>query len=129
MRKTKTDEEIKSALARCGTSEYKSCEQCPYYSNTATCVERMLGDVLTLIERQQAEIKKWKTECGIFTLEREMYKGGSVEAVKRFAERLKGEMLGRYCMYFNYEITNVIVDKLVKEMVGDKNETICETLF
>lgn len=46
-------------------------------------------------------------------------KTAKAEAIKEFAERLKGEMSGRHCMYFNYEITNVIVDNLVKEMAGD----------
>lgn len=114
MRKTKTYEEVTGALARCGTSEYKSCDQCPYSNNKMTCVERMTKDALDLINRQQADIKKWKTECGIFTLEREMYKGGSIEAVKMFAERLKNHRVG------NVLVMNIAcIDYLVKEMVGD----------
>ena len=41
------------------------------------------------------------------------------EAIKEFAERLKTLMFGKYCDYFNFEITNAIIDNIVKEMVGD----------
>ena len=61
-RKQKTYEEVTGALARCGTSEYKSCDQCPYSNNTATCVERMTKDALDLINRQHAEIEELQKE-------------------------------------------------------------------
>jgi aspartate/methionine/tyrosine aminotransferase len=43
------------------------------------------------------------------------------EAYKEFAERLKPLMFGKYCDYFNFEITNAIIDNLLKEMVGEDN--------
>jgi len=45
------------------------------------------------------------------------YKNIKAEAYKEIAESLKSEMFGKYCMHFDFEITNAIIDKIVKEKV------------
>ena len=80
-------------------------------------------------QRQKAEIEMLEAENTeldkanvLLTL---ALHNAQAEAIKEFAERLKNEMLGKYCMHFDGEITNAIVDNLVKEMVGeDKWQTI-----
>lgn len=115
MRKIKTDEEIRFAMERCGTTENKSCEKCPYYTNTATCVERMLGDALELINRQQEEIEELRKALLVKSTEIE------AEAIKEFAERLKYTLVinneGNTDI-FDYVFTLETLDNLVKEMVG-----------
>ena len=107
-RKQKTCEEVTGALARCGTSEYKSCDQCPYSNNKMNCVERMTKDALDLINRQQAEIEELRKMLLVKSTEIE------AEAIKEFAERLKEHRVG------NLLVINVnCIDYLVKEMVGD----------
>lgn len=53
--------------------------------------------------------------------DRKQYEKGYADGIVAFAERLKVEMLGKYCMYFNFEITNAIIDLVLKEFVGDNN--------
>lgn len=52
------------------------------------------------------------------------YAKGYADGVKEFAKKLKGEMLGKHCVHFNFEITNAIIDILAKEMVGADNENL-----
>ena len=59
---------------------------------------------------KECDVPQWALE--------QAYKNGYAKGVKEFAERLKGEMLGKHCVHFNFEITNAIIDNLVKEMVG-----------
>ena len=109
-----TNEEIKEALECC--CKTSGCDiRCPFSgrADRNMCVKYFLD----LINCQQAEIEKRKTECVILTLEREMYKGGSVEAVKRFAERLKEKT--KWCI--SERFVRKEIDNLVKEMVGEKD--------
>ena len=79
------------------------------------------------LERHKDEIAEQQVEIDRLKAEAQMadgYEDALVEytkekAIKEFAERLKGEMLGKYCVYFNFEISNAIIDNLVKEMCGD----------
>ena len=94
-------------------------------------IERLNGELIEQRTRRKnavdayyeakAKIWKWETECGILTREREMYKGGSVEAVKEFAERLKGEYKDfdeTHHQIFYSSLCSAI-DNLVKEMAGE----------
>lgn len=115
-----TDEEIKKALECCSNDDDGSgCGNCPLGDTYPYCDDVLDGQVIDLINRQQAEIERLSHKCedcaGCVQCNIDCANIES-EAVKEFAERLKGEMLGRYCMYFNYEITNVIIDKLSIEM-------------
>lgn len=38
------------------------------------------------------------------------------KTIKEFTDKLKGEMTGKYCEHFDGELTNVIIDKCMKEM-------------
>lgn len=53
--------------------------------------------------------------------DRGQYEKGYADGMIKLAERLKSEMLGKYCMYFNFEITNAIINLVLKEMLGDNN--------
>ena len=63
------------------------------------------------------ELSKSKcAECAGCTQDICDYINDRNDIIDDFANRLKGEMLGKYCVHFNYELTNAIIDKLVKEM-------------
>ena len=38
------------------------------------------------------------------------------KTIKEFTAKLKGEMTGKYCAHFDGELTNVIIDKCMREM-------------
>lgn len=82
-------------------------------------------EVLDLINRQKAKIESLEVSLESmrsvakgFQSAHAREKGARNTAIQDFAERLKGETLGKHCMYFNFEITNAIIDNLVKEMTG-----------
>ena len=119
-----TDNEIIKALSIC--YDYNSsdgCEKCPYYGKWLSCGELKAKDALDLINRQKAEIERYKNECFGLSTERDAYKDVLDEAVegaiKEFAERLKNrftEKLGdKKESFFSYSVQREI-DKLVKEM-------------
>ena len=118
------DKEIIKALSIC--YDYNSsdgCEKCPYYGKWLSCGELKAKDALDLINRQKAEIERYKNECFGLSTERDAYKDVLDEAVegaiKEFAERLKNrftEKLGdKKESFFSYSVQREI-DKLVKEM-------------
>lgn len=76
-------------------------------------------EVRDIIKQQQETINRQQAELERLERHTEMYHEVRAEAVKEFAERLKGLMLSKYCVYFNAEITEVLIDNLVKEMVGE----------
>ena len=120
-----TDEEIIKAWEWCEmftdniVLSNKKGEKFTFALQSLQTIKQVLKDY----NRQKAEIERLRTSNDVLIMAKELCKGweerAKAEAVKEFAERLKGEMLGKYCMYFNYEITNVIIDKLLKEMVGE----------
>ena len=93
-----TDNEIIKAL-ECCLSQNGECDNCPQHSRT--CVDDLLHQSLDLINRQKAEIERWRTECGnqstlwskhyesIFETAKETIKA---EAIKEFAERVREEL-------------------------------------
>ena len=61
-----TDNKIIKALECCQTEYNRNCKECPYekskarYISTVTCSSRMRKHLLEFVNRQQAEIAKWK---------------------------------------------------------------------
>lgn len=84
-----TDNDIIKAL-EWHLSNERDCTPCPYgkTSNTYSCVETLIKDGFNLINRQKAEIERYK---GVIKLLENDVQTAKVEAVKEFAERLKTE--------------------------------------
>ena len=132
-----TDEQTKQALKCCGED---GCEECPmnFTSDDIGC-ELYVGQLyllaLDLINRQEAEIERWREEsenqgvlwskhfASIFENAKE---GVRAEAIKDFAERLKTIYNGdnRYDRPNAHTLIVKLfanIDNLVKEMVGESN--------
>ena len=121
-----TDNEIIKALEYCEDSADtdKHCLKCPY-CNESYCLDKMMADALSLINRQKAEIERLQEKnkrlfaenVGITHSSKEI----KAEAIKEFAERFKGllDTELRWCECVD-EIIKPL-DNLVKEMVGDEN--------
>lgn len=82
-----TDNEIVKAL-ECCLQEYGNCDDCPY--KEYQCVSEKDGnifykDILDLINRQKAEIERYK---GVISILENDVKVASIEAVKGFAHFL-----------------------------------------
>lgn len=59
-----TDNEIIKALERCGNIVDSTCKECAYHETyNASCVVRLMRNALDLINRQKAEIEKWKKKA------------------------------------------------------------------
>ena len=126
-----TDNEIIKALECCSFDDVKKCDDCPYYEKeTKTyCVNDLIKDTLDLINRQNAEIETLKTNNNslCITLQNRA-RVERAEAIKEFAEKFKGKAGSIFTSYQGYEIyetkqyqiSAIIFDNLVKEMVGDK---------
>jgi hypothetical protein len=116
-----TDNEIIKALECCCKDAFRYCHECPLEEKAySQCLGLVRSNALDLINRQKAEIERLKKPKCVnilharsmgkaYTLYRAIYS----EAIKEFAERLKKEM---YTVGFD-------IDNLVKELVGDQNET------
>lgn len=119
--------EIIKALVLC-MDEEERCGECPYEETPERCVKVHGKDLLDLINRQKAEIKRLKGEvakeftCFVGNPHKvehcpylEELPKVEAEAIKDFAERLK--------TFFNpdnsYDIRKYI-DDLVKEMTGEQ---------
>ena len=138
-----TDNEIIKALECC--SQNNGCESCPYMW-MGHCTEQLPEDALGLINRQNAEIDGLKianekmyeagkeqeaeierlcsvvdkTDAAYFQKVSEVDRA-KAEAIKEFAERLKGKK-ERQCAgmgMVGYIVWVEDIDKTVKEMVGD----------
>ena len=115
-----TDKEIIQAL-ECCIKPTSDCDNCTYYGydDDLQCFDMSKRDALDLINRQQAENERlqvlldgWKTEAYKLSDSVDNVKS---EAIKEFAERLKSEMIGKFCLHFDGELTNAIIDKVLKE--------------
>lgn len=87
-------------------------------------VANTINDVLNLINRQKAEIERLQKEANLVSILfqdlQEQTDEAKAEAYKEFAKRLKEKkhnsaMDKRIC-------TTEMIDNLVKEMVGEKND-------
>lgn len=125
-----TDSEIIKGLERCKNG---LCVGCHFGAVAADCLTIMTTNVLDLISHQKAEIERLKEKNE--SLETLVLSYGDyvtktrAEAIKEFAERLKENKID-IDVSFDYgktiytEAVPVIeLNNLVKEMVGDNNET------
>jgi hypothetical protein len=126
-----TDAEIIKALECCinDDDDLFACvnKACPFMDYKTGkrygCTYYMLKAVLSLINRQKAEIERLQAIVDSFTDIGKLYSEIKAEAIKEFAERLKAEFLGDE-QIVNIAWANAInhIDNLVKEMVGDDND-------
>lgn len=89
-----TDEQIIKAVDVCRTG---TCKGCPYHElYTASCINKLMEDVLDLINRQKAEIEYLKSIKFPHGIQVEVSKKIESEikskAIKEFAERLKSKV-------------------------------------
>ena len=130
-----TDNEIIKALEIC-RNENGMCSDCPYSDDYTNCNTRIAKDVLDLINRQKAEIEKWKAlaengASAIDTNNRLVQKFAEIktEAIKEFGKRLKSRINDSVFNYWNnntggYYLAEDVpdeIDNLIDEMVGDNN--------
>lgn len=110
-----TDDEVIKALECCKDAD---CLNCPRWSeewHSGMCAD-FLSDVLSIINRQKAEIEQLIEINGSLFIEGEKLfrerKTIRAEAIKEFAERLKFRVYNRYF--------SILIDNLAKEMTeGD----------
>lgn len=133
-----TDKEIIKALG-IHTNEKYNCAGCPYISYD-DCLDKIVTDVLNLINRQQAEIKELNAEIdkqykqAIVDIKGNLADGGvschwcieqnKAEAIRDFAERLSNYKEYRYnenCDFVPY-VRLSDIEKVEKEMVDADNE-------
>ena len=121
-----SDNEMIKALEYCEDSRDtdKHCLKCPY-CNESYCLDKMMADALFLINRQKAEIERLQSMNNakldmIHDLRTDLETTKS-EAIKEFAERLKGKMFIADDN-FNPVVLEADIDNLVKEMVGDGDD-------
>ena len=111
-----TDEEIVRALECCSLS-IPICERC-CFSKQCGDGENILPTILDLINRQKAEIERYK---GVIKILESDVATAKSEAIKEFADRfveeasVKTKVLG--CCHYskNYEISKKNFDKLLKK--------------
>lgn len=113
-----TDNEIKKALECCVSTD--DCKKCPL-GGTHQCYPTLEKNALDLINRQQAEIEKWKAEYTRACAERDArictQDYFKAEAIKEFAERLKAKVDPNWDNSVDVED----IDRLVAEMTGEQN--------
>lgn len=123
-----TDEQIIKAVGICRTPD--TCRGCPYHElHTAGCICALMKDVFDLINRRKAEIERLTAKILVkdnindyntaqLRIAREELRTTKTEAIKKFAERLKGYAIGengsKEKAYFFVEVQDI--DNLVKEM-------------
>ena len=118
-----TDNEIIKALECCsGDGEISYCHKCKIY-DIDNCQQILCQNALNLINRQQAEIERLQSMCQTLAECRDealragvkAVRNAKSEAIKEFAERLKGKL------QWDVEFDNKLVfesdiENLVKEM-------------
>ena len=119
-----TDNEIIKALDFCeGYNGVSFCNDCPLFEED-NCIHILARETRNLINRQKAEIERYK---GVIKILEKDVKTAKSEAYKEFAERLKeGEVYMR--IEFpntrsgteTYVVLSEDIDNLVKEMDGGK---------
>ena len=108
-----TDEEIIKALECCTLGD---CFPCAYGNIGVGCRDKMNADALDLIKRQKAEIEELREI--IFTDRSEAIKNLKAEAIKEFAERLKGK--AEFTTIAGYRDYGRLINNLVKEMTEEQ---------
>lgn len=125
-----TDKEIIKALECCKKDD---CDNCP--NNFGNCYANLSGYSLDLINRLQAEIERLERYNEILTINADTaFQDGLNEAQDLYAEQVKAEIKSKEIKEFAKRLkcgvpqeTGVIrcseIDNLVKEVVGDGNDT------
>lgn len=123
-----TDNEIIKALECCVKTEFISdCAKCEMFA--FDCKDILIENALDLINRQKAKNESLKVDLAKCSIRLDnLYKTADEiksEAIKEFAERLKGRLTGicRSTIYGNFEygtIKSYEIDNLVKE-IDEKN--------
>ncbi|MBQ6929019.1 MAG: hypothetical protein IJN27_01765 [Oscillospiraceae bacterium] len=106
------DSEIIKALECCKNDD---CDNCP--NTFGNCYSNLAGAALDLINRQQAEIERLKTEKDNLI---KTYAECQVENIKEFVKELKEEIQCSIDVGGHYVLYEVIkdIDNLAKEWVG-----------
>ena len=117
-----TDEEIKSSLEVIATTG--NCNECKIRNckwGTCNCSQITANAALDLINRQKAEIERYK---GVIKILENDVANAKYEAIKEFAERLKHFIIPQKADGYTREIVlKRDIDNLVKEMTEvDKND-------
>ena len=139
-----TDKDIIKALECCASVDDGCLTDCPLYDGDDSCFSTLLKPILDLINRQQAEIEKLQDrynrlckhtekiefELGEKELDNSWFNNPNThliapvtrkikaEAIKEFAERLKGKICDSFG-FVRHGKGDIDIDNLVKEMVGD----------
>ena len=124
-----TDKDIIKALELCfaekGTKQ--TCGECPYHQFGELCKVNRDRDALDLINRLQAEIERLKYQVNRLknyderrdiALHSRLIANARAEAIKEFAERLKGKICDSFG-FVRHGKGDIDIDNLVKEMVGE----------
>lgn len=109
-----TDNEIVEAF-KMHLLDNRDCELCPYGPAYYRCDIILLKDVLDLINRQQAENER------LSKITRPLIAEIKAEAYTEFAERLKEKTMQKSDWNEYVEVEDI--DNLVKEMVGENNDS------
>ena len=121
-----TDNEIIKALECCINDD---CDNCP--DTFGNCEHNAMRNALDLINRQKADIGRLQKINDSFTDIGKLYSEVKAEVVKEFADRLKA--LDRLYVDVSYgygrehyteAISVNLIDNLVAELVGERNETV-----
>lgn len=114
------DNDIIKALGYCFA--VGDCEHCIYADKPC---QELMADALKLINRQKSEIEEWKSEANKYqnlwcNAEKDA-QSTKTEAIKEFAERLKGNCISVDTGDRSYKIiTTIWIDNLVKEMTEEQ---------
>lgn len=125
-----TDEEIKSSLEVIATTQ--NCNECKIRNckwGTCNCSQITANVALDLINHQKEEIERLKNRDMQVEVSDKLEREIKAEAVKEFAEKLEEKLCdcrtvsdGEYCG-FDCGDTHECIDDLLKEMVGEENDS------
>ena len=119
-----TDNEIIKALECCSKPVIEECcSECPYHLSGQENCHKLLGDIIDLINRKQAEIERLQKVNDSFTDIGKLYSEIKVEAIKEFAKRLKSPIyINSNLLVYQCEAVESMIDDIVKEMVGETDD-------
>ena len=104
------DNDIIKGLKACGYNE--TCADCPYIDiDRGDCTEEMAKDAFNLINRQKAEIERYK---GVIKILENDVQASRTEVVREFVEKAE-----KIVELVNRADGGYDIDELVKEMVGE----------
>lgn len=119
------DNEITEALELCIYNNCGCSQICPY-SDNAVCIDRLMEDVLKLINRLKAEIEGWEQRERILiyhvAVERE-------EAIKEFAEKIKATFPPRDSEKCTLDDCYTLdkIDEIARRLLKDGNNATAST--